>query len=214
MDVSLHILVLEDSVYDAELIEATLAADGLICDMVRVETREDFAAALDDDELPPLSRQDVRAELSLETSLELLETARRARWGRPAPEPPAKDEARGEKDPAAEPLDDADFSNEWPTLPGDYTVTSRYGDGDPDEGDDEDDAPAAPRWQDRLVFDFSVSETSPVVKGTWVTVRHVVSLIVDGWAWSDILRTHPELTEDDVRTCLAYTADQDDHGDY
>ena len=55
------------------------------------------------------------------------------------------------------------------------------------------------RWQDRLVFDSNVSETSPVVKGTWVTVGHVVSLIVDGWTWSDILRVHPELTEDDIR---------------
>ena len=73
----------------------------------------------------------------------------------------------------------------------------------------EDDAPIPVRWQDRLVFDFNVSETSPVVKGTWVTVGHVVSLIVDGWTWSDILRTHPELTEDDIRTCLAYTVEQD-----
>ena len=66
--------------------------------------------------------------------------------------------------------------------------------------------PSAPSG---LVMDPSVSDTSPVVKGTWVTVGHVVSLIVDGWTWGDILRTHPELTEEDIRVCLAYTIAQD-----
>ena len=49
-----------------------------------------------------------------------------------------------------------------------------------------------------------------MIKGTWVTVSQVVSLIVDGWTWSDILRTHPELTEDDIRTCLAYTVAEEE----
>lgn len=75
--------------------------------------------------------------------------------------------------------------------------------------DDTEEVSVVPAWQERLAFDFNVSETSPVVKGTWVTVGHVVSLIVDGWTWSEILRTHPELTEDDIRVCVAYTVDQD-----
>jgi uncharacterized protein (DUF433 family) len=59
---------------------------------------------------------------------------------------------------------------------------------------------------DRLVINPAVSATSPVVKGTWVTVDHVVSLVADGWMWGDILRAHPELTEADVRACLAHAA--------
>lgn len=58
----------------------------------------------------------------------------------------------------------------------------------------------------RLVFDPNVSDDSPVVRGTWVTAAHVAALIVDGWTWSDILRSHPELVADDLRACLAYTA--------
>lgn len=65
-----------------------------------------------------------------------------------------------------------------------------------------------PIWKDRLVFDFEVSDFSPVVKGTWVTVSHVVSLIVDGHSWADILRSHPELTQDDVHACMAYALDE------
>jgi signal transduction histidine kinase/DNA-binding response OmpR family regulator len=47
MDNSLRILHLEDSTKDAELIEATLAGEGLACEVVLVDTREDFVAALE-----------------------------------------------------------------------------------------------------------------------------------------------------------------------
>jgi uncharacterized protein (DUF433 family) len=60
------------------------------------------------------------------------------------------------------------------------------------------------RGQNRLTFDPKVSEDSPVVKGTLVTVNHVVSLILDGWTYADIIRAHPDLTEDDIRTYVAY----------
>jgi uncharacterized protein (DUF433 family) len=77
------------------------------------------------------------------------------------------------------------------------------------EPDADDDEPDAPRWQDRLIFDPAVSETSPVVKGTWVTAAHIISLVVDGFSWAEILRTHPELVEDDIRACLKYTIEED-----
>jgi uncharacterized protein (DUF433 family) len=63
-------------------------------------------------------------------------------------------------------------------------------------------------WSDRLVFDANVSETSPVVKGTWVTVTQVVSRVVDGWSWAEILRGYPELVEADIRACLDYSVDE------
>jgi uncharacterized protein (DUF433 family) len=72
--------------------------------------------------------------------------------------------------------------------------------------------PDAVRWEDRLVFDVNMPSESPCVKGTWITASQVVSQIVDGSHWSDVLRAHPELTEDDIRACLAYTADRDESG--
>jgi uncharacterized protein (DUF433 family) len=79
-------------------------------------------------------------------------------------------------------------------------------------GPEDDSAPIAAdgRWRSRLTFDPEVSESSPVVRGTWVTASRVVGLVVDGWTWADILRAHPELTEDDLRACLAYTVEQED----
>ena len=68
---------------------------------------------------------------------------------------------------------------------------------------------ATARWSDRLVFDDDVSLDSPAVKGTLLTASHVVSLVVDGWTWADILRLHSELTENDICACLAYTFESD-----
>lgn len=67
-------------------------------------------------------------------------------------------------------------------------------------------------WRDRLTFDTEISDRSPVVKGTWITVGQIVSLVVDGWSWADILRTHPELTEADIRACLAYSVEEEGSG--
>jgi uncharacterized protein (DUF433 family) len=67
-------------------------------------------------------------------------------------------------------------------------------------------------WAGRLVFDAEVSERSPVVKGTRVTVRRVVSMVVDGRSWAEVRRRHPELTEADVRACLAYCVEEEGAG--
>ena len=66
-----------------------------------------------------------------------------------------------------------------------------------------------PHWQDRLVMDLNISEDSPVVKGTWVTVSQIVSQLLYGYTWADITKSHPELTEEDIRICLSYAASQD-----
>lgn len=122
-----------------------------------------------------------RAAGSLKEALEVLGLAResRARSTEFTPEVPFSEALVCEVEP-----------NEWPIVPS--------------EGPEE-----PPIWRDRLVFDFDISDISPVVRGTWITVGHVVSLIVDGETWADILRSHPELSEADIRCCVAYAVAQD-----
>jgi hypothetical protein len=43
----LHILHLEDDVNDSSLILSTLTEGGIACEMTRVQTQEDFEAALE-----------------------------------------------------------------------------------------------------------------------------------------------------------------------
>ncbi len=94
-----------------------------------------------------------------------------------------------------------------------YHVEGLDTEGGADPADASAPVPAEPidgLWRNRLLFDPEVSDSSPVVRGTWITASRVVSLIVDGWSWADILRTHPELTEADLRACLHYTIEQED----
>jgi uncharacterized protein (DUF433 family) len=179
-----------------------------------VSQAESAAACGDgpDSELPPIGRAVLRAESSLETGLVLLEAARsacRTRWNVAASDPSKAGSSThhldeiNQEDCLGDPVSELpDLSNEWPQVPGDDELC------DPDD-DQPADAPE-PCWKGRLAYDDNISVSSPVVRGTWVTVRQVVSLIVDGWTWSDVLHTHPELTEDDIRACLAYTVEQDD----
>ena len=97
-----------------------------------------------------------------------------------------------------------------PQKPPAATARCRATDGDLGFAEDEDDG--ADAWRGRLIFDPGVSDESPVVRGTWITVNHVISLIVDGWTWPDILRSHPELNEDDLRACLSYHVHEESHG--
>jgi PAS domain S-box-containing protein len=50
VDIDLKILYLQDQPYDLKLVEGTLAAEGLACSIVRVSTREDFEAALEQEQ--------------------------------------------------------------------------------------------------------------------------------------------------------------------
>jgi CheY-like chemotaxis protein len=46
----LRILYLEDDALDSELVQATLAAGDITCEITRVEVREEFATALEEGE--------------------------------------------------------------------------------------------------------------------------------------------------------------------
>ncbi|WP_435017610.1 DUF433 domain-containing protein [Tundrisphaera sp. TA3] len=148
------------------------------------------------DKAPSSARRASAADRALRSMREALETldalqARRPSGPKPVIEPIL------ESDPAPEvvafdPFFDGDASD-WTLPPFDVP--------EPAEGE-------APAWKNRLVFDFEVSDISPVVKGTWITVSHVVSLIVDGHTWADILRTHPELNQDDIHACMAFALDE------
>ena len=65
-------------------------------------------------------------------------------------------------------------------------------------------------WRDRLTMDATVSEVSPIIRGTWITVDQVINRVIDGWNWDDLLRSHPELTVEDIRACLAYKIEEED----
>lgn len=62
-------------------------------------------------------------------------------------------------------------------------------------------------WQERITVDTQVLAGKPVIRGTRLSVEHIVRLLADGWTPEDVLRSYPHITRDDVRACLAYAGD-------
>ncbi|HYA06788.1 MAG TPA: DUF433 domain-containing protein [Xanthobacteraceae bacterium] len=49
----------------------------------------------------------------------------------------------------------------------------------------------------------------PCVRGLRITVGDVLGWLAAGLSHEQILADYPELTEDDIRACLAYAADRE-----
>jgi uncharacterized protein (DUF433 family) len=49
----------------------------------------------------------------------------------------------------------------------------------------------------------------PCVRGMRITVADVLGWLAAGMSHGEILSDYPELTEDDIRACLAYAADRE-----
>jgi uncharacterized protein (DUF433 family) len=51
----------------------------------------------------------------------------------------------------------------------------------------------------------------PCVRGIRITVGDVLGWIAAGMTHQEIIEDFPDLTEDDIRACLAYAADREQH---
>jgi len=49
----------------------------------------------------------------------------------------------------------------------------------------------------------------PCIRGLRIAVADVLSWLAAGMSHADILADYPELTEGDIRACLAYAADRE-----
>ncbi len=58
-------------------------------------------------------------------------------------------------------------------------------------------------YQDRIIEDPKIMVGKPVVKGTRIPVERVLQHLEENDR-ADLFAAFPELTEDDVRACLAY----------
>jgi uncharacterized protein (DUF433 family) len=60
---------------------------------------------------------------------------------------------------------------------------------------------------ERITRDPAVMLGKPVVRGTRITVEHILREIALGATVSELVDQHPRLTEEDVRAALTYAAD-------
>ena len=64
-------------------------------------------------------------------------------------------------------------------------------------------------YRDRIVLDPEIRFGKPSVKGTRITVGDVLSYLASGMSEQQILVDFPQLTQDDIRACLAFAAERE-----
>ena len=63
------------------------------------------------------------------------------------------------------------------------------------------------KWQDHIVSDDGVLLGKPTIKGTRVSVEHIVGLLAQGWTEGEILENFPRLTKESLQAVFSYIQD-------
>jgi uncharacterized protein (DUF433 family) len=63
----------------------------------------------------------------------------------------------------------------------------------------------------RISSDPAVMMGKPCIKGTRITVEHILRELGGGRSFTDVLDAYPHLTEEDLRAALAFAADYMQH---
>jgi uncharacterized protein (DUF433 family) len=60
---------------------------------------------------------------------------------------------------------------------------------------------------ERIEIDPKVMVGKPVIKGTRITVEHILRKLAAGMTDGEIIEDHPHITREDIRAALAFAAD-------
>jgi uncharacterized protein (DUF433 family) len=59
-------------------------------------------------------------------------------------------------------------------------------------------------WQEHIISDKDVLLGKPIIKGTRLSIDHLISLLAQGWNEEHILENFPRLTKEDLQAVFAY----------
>jgi len=59
-------------------------------------------------------------------------------------------------------------------------------------------------WKDRIVSDKNILLGKPVIKGTRLSVEHILDRLANGWSEEMILESYPFISKDDILAVFAY----------
>jgi uncharacterized protein (DUF433 family) len=62
-------------------------------------------------------------------------------------------------------------------------------------------------WKDYIVADENVLLGKPVIKGTRISVEHVINLMAAGWTEEQLLENHPRLDKTKIQAVFLYIKD-------
>ena len=64
-------------------------------------------------------------------------------------------------------------------------------------------------YQDIIMIESGKRGGRPCIRGMRIAVADVLGWLAAGMSHAEIRADYPELTEDDIRACLAYAADRE-----
>lgn len=67
------------------------------------------------------------------------------------------------------------------------------------------------KYTDVITIEPGKRSGKPCIRGMRITVSDVLSYLAAGMTEEEILRDFSELTRDDIRACLAFAADRENH---
>jgi len=59
-------------------------------------------------------------------------------------------------------------------------------------------------WKDYIISDKEILLGKPAIKGTRISVEHIVGLLAQGWDESQILENYPRLTKESLQAVFSY----------
>ena len=65
------------------------------------------------------------------------------------------------------------------------------------------------KYQHSITIDSSKRSGQPCIRDLRMTVRDVLEYLASGMTVADILADFPDLTDEDIRACLAFAADRE-----
>jgi len=60
------------------------------------------------------------------------------------------------------------------------------------------------KWEDYIISDKDILLGKPTIKGTRISVEHIVGLLAQGWTEGQILENYPRLTKESLQAVFSY----------
>lgn len=60
------------------------------------------------------------------------------------------------------------------------------------------------KWEDYIISDKDILLGKPTIKGTRISVEHIVGLLAQGWTEGQILENYPRVTKESLQAVFSY----------
>lgn len=59
-------------------------------------------------------------------------------------------------------------------------------------------------WKDYIIADETILLGKPIIKGTRISVEHIINLLASGWDISTILENYPSINKESLQAVFSY----------